>query len=52
MVDPSKLVAQPFITCHETVKGENNVREKMFLFFPMSMGDLRCSEAEKKQILP
>ena len=52
IVDPSKLIAQPFITCHETVKGENNGREKMFLFFPMSMGDLSCSEAENEQILP
>jgi hypothetical protein len=32
---PSKLFTQPFVACHETVKGENDEGERMFLFFPI-----------------
>ena len=31
---PLKLVSQAFVARHEIVKGENDEREKMFLFFP------------------
>jgi hypothetical protein len=31
---PLKLFSQAFVGCHEIVKGENDVHEKMFLFFP------------------
>jgi len=35
---PLKLSAQAFIAGHDIVKGENDGRVKMFLFFPECLG--------------
>jgi hypothetical protein len=41
------LFAQPFVACHETVKGENDQGTKMFLFFPTTIPPL--AHAAKRQ---
>jgi hypothetical protein len=47
VTDPSKLFAQPFVACHETVKGQNDEGAKMFLFFPTTI--LPLAHTAKRQ---
>ncbi|MCK1403399.1 hypothetical protein IVB45_02690 [Bradyrhizobium sp. 4] len=45
VTDPQKLFAQAFVGCHDIVKGQNGMCEKMFLFFPTDFGAGKRSPA-------
>jgi hypothetical protein len=49
---PLKLFAQAFVACHEIVKGQNGMREKMFLFFPTRFGASKRWRAISCHALP
>jgi hypothetical protein len=49
---PLKLFAQAFVACHEIVKGQNGMREKMFLFFPTRFSAGKRLRAALRDVLP
>ncbi|MCK1409620.1 hypothetical protein [Bradyrhizobium sp. 76] len=52
VTDPQKLFAQAFVGCHDIVKGQNGMCEKMFLFFPTGFGSDKHSPAASHRTLP
>jgi hypothetical protein len=52
VTDPQKLFAQAFVGCHDIVKGQNGMCEKMFLFFPTRFGAGKRWRAISRHALP
>jgi hypothetical protein len=53
VTDPSKLFAQPFVACHETVKGQNDEEGENVPIFPENNPALGSrSQAAARRVLP